>query len=85
MIELIDLDTGATMEVHGDKVSGLQFSGEPTERALRAKRYIFKQQVKVIRLDNLIKEKICYSNLKDELTEQATILEALKLMAEERR
>lgn len=35
-IELIDLDTGATMEVHGDKTSGLQFEGKPTERALSA-------------------------------------------------
>lgn len=36
-IELIDMDTGDTMEVHGDKVSGLQFSGKPTERAECAK------------------------------------------------
>ena len=35
-IELIDLDTGATMEVHGDKTSGLQFEGKPTERAWSA-------------------------------------------------
>jgi hypothetical protein len=34
-IELIDMDTGATMEVHGDKTSGLQYIGVPTERALR--------------------------------------------------
>jgi hypothetical protein len=71
MIELIDLDTGATMEVHGDKVSGLQFSGEPTERALLATDAIQKFLTK----DNTtwLHDHAC------------AIFQALSYMAEERR
>lgn len=71
-IELIDLDTGATMEVHGDKTSGLQFEGKPTERALRAdKTYCY----------------VCEHIMGEtELTDDDwdTILEALELMAKEK-
>lgn len=93
MIELIDLDTGATMEVPYDKVynhpaAGLQFSGEPTERALRAKEILPKYQRNLIRLPTLIKEGYARYNgvsLRRELYETKIIVQALQLMAEERR
>jgi hypothetical protein len=80
MIELIDLDTGDTMEVHGDKVSGLQFSGEPTERALRARDAqlaVTKLQMSAYGINVRDADEI------DALCNQ--INEALQLMAEERR
>jgi hypothetical protein len=80
MIELIDLDTGDTMEVHGDKVSGLQFSGEPTERALLAKDAqlaVTKLQMSAYGINVRDADEI------DALCNQ--INEALQLMAEERR
>jgi hypothetical protein len=61
-------------EVYGDKVSGLQFSGETTERALRAD----KAWLEVEGVECYIKEYI------DDWVYD-TILEALQLMAEERR
>jgi hypothetical protein len=74
-IELIDLDTGDTMEVPKDKVNhpaaGLQFSGEPTERALLATDAIQKFLTK----DNTtwLHDHAC------------AIFQALSYMAEERR
>jgi hypothetical protein len=66
--------------------AGLQFSGEPTERALRAKKYINNRHSKVFRLNKLLSKGINYFNnvsLKDELFEEKTILEALELMSRE--
>lgn len=83
-IELIDLDTGATMEVHGDKVSGLQFSGEPTERALRYKQ-ILEDYIKV-RNHVFYNSEECYVAHHAFIYDyEEELLEALQLMAEERR
>lgn len=117
-IELIDLDTGATMEapevkvsfwgaksidpwcliqhkygekkmeVHGDKTSGLQFEGVPSERALRAQKIITKTRDSI---DNykayLSKHHISTVSdyiIKERLKEAEIILEALELMAKEK-
>ena len=63
-IELIDMDTGATMEVHNDKTSGLQFEGKPTERALRAQMALpyFKDLLENAIMDEMLANE---SNIKD--------------------
>jgi hypothetical protein len=88
-IQLIDLDTGETMEVPKDKVNhpaaGLQFSGEPTERALRAKKYINHAKKDLVIALKMIKQFGESKGSVFRLKYCKTILEALELMAEERR
>jgi hypothetical protein len=91
MIELIDLDTGDTMEMPVNKVNhpaaGLQFSGEPTERALRARDAHFAVQHwmdKCVKYPAEVPMNVDL-DVVTSLDTLETILEALSYMAEERR